>query len=625
MISGALVFAALPLLVWLGQARAPASGWREAAVRATLAWATAVLVLTEGLSVCHALRFGPVLSAWIVIDGMLAISVWREWRYGSRPSAPQLDTWWLRSAAAVLAGLLVISLATAILAPPNTPDALSYHLPRQLMWLQQGGVQHFVTLNDRALMMPPLYEMMQAQTLLLSGGDGWANFPSWLAYGLGLVVASLLARELGAGRAAQALAAVVFATVPMAWHSASGAKNDLLVADWLGILAWLALRLSAAPAGSRRQGEWLAAGVACGLALATKTTALIFVAPPLALLAAAAWRNPRGATLLAGTALLLPAPHAWRNIAWYGTPLGVHRAEDGGAQALELYSWRSVASNAVRNATLHLATPSAAINQKIYSAVSQMHDWLGLGVNDRRTTLWVLHYGVAWGPRDEMVAGAPMQFLLGLAAVPLLLRRAKLRGANARAIALLASGALLYCVALKWQPAGARLQLPVFLLLAAIVARAAECLGPRGLAATAAVCVLGWLPSAETSDRPHWTAPRLWEWTRWENYFRFDPAEGLRQEACLRALQNARVGSLQIVTRHGFPYPLMRRFLAEGGPKARLWGALPAALMEPPDAVLVLEDQPHPATLRPPGASRDFVRVAVPAPYALYVSAAGAR
>jgi hypothetical protein len=512
-----------------------------------------------------------------------------------------------------------------MLAPPNTADALSYHLPRQLMWLQQGGVQHFVTLNDRALMMPPLCEMMQAHAQLLSGGDGWANFPPWLAYGLGLVVASLLARELGAGRAAQALAAGMVAMLPMAWHAASGAKNDLLVADWLGILAWLALRLSAGPPGSSRRGEWLAAGAACGLALATKTTALIFVLPPLVLLAAAAWRSPRSAALLAGAALLLTAPHAWRNFAWYGTPLGVHRAEDGGAQALELRTWRSVASNVARNATLHLATPSAAFNRKMFSAVARLHDWLGLDVNDQRTTLWVLRYGVAWGPRDEMVAGAPVSFLLGLAAVPLLFVRARPRGATARAIGLLAGGALVYCVALKWQPAGARLQLPAFLVLAAVVARAVECFGPRGVATVAVACTLGWLPSAETSDRPLWTAPRLCQRTRWANYFRFDPAEAARQEACLRALLEARVGLLQIVTRHGFPYPLMRRFLAEGGPRARLWGSLPAALVEPPDAVLVLEDQIHPATLRPPGAHRDFVRVAVPAPYALYVAAAGPR
>ncbi len=626
MVAGALEFAALPLLVWLGQARAPARGWRAAAVRAALAWAAAVLVLTEVLSACRALSFGPVLGAWIAIDSALAILAWRVSRRGGGPIYPRLDGWWLRILAAALAGLLTLSLVTAMLSPPNTPDALSYHLTRQLMWLQQRGVQHFVTLDDRALMMPPLCEMMQAHALLLSGGDGWANFPSWLAYGLGLVVASLLARELGAGRAAQALAAVMVATLPMAWHAASGAKNDLMVADWLGIFAWFALRLAAAPPGCRQRGEWLAAGVACGLSLATKTTALIFVPLPLVLLAAAAWRNPRGAALLAGAALLLPAAHAWRNIEWYGTPLGVHRAEDGGAQGLELRTWQSVASNALRNATLHLTTPSPLINRKVCSVVVRLHDWLGLDVNDRRTTLWVLRYGVAWGPRDEMVAGAPAQFLLGLAAVPLLLFRVKPRGANVRVIGiLLAGGALLYCVALKWQPAGARLQLPAFLVLAAVVARVAECVGPRGLATAVAVCVLGWLPSAETSDRPLWTAPCLGEWTRWENYFRFDPTEGMRQEACLRAVLDARVSSLRVVTRHGFPYPLLSRFLSEGGPSARLWGALPAALVEPPDAVLVLEDQPHPATLRPPGASRDFVRVAVPSPYALYVSTAGAR
>src|ERR1039458_3094117 len=107
MIAGALVFVALPLLVWLNQAHAPARGWREAAVRAALAWAAGVLILTEGLSACQALRFGPVLSAWIAIDSALAYFVWRAWRRGGRPSCPRLDGWWLRIVAVALTGLLV--------------------------------------------------------------------------------------------------------------------------------------------------------------------------------------------------------------------------------------------------------------------------------------------------------------------------------------------------------------------------------------------------------------------------------------------------------------------------------------------------------------------------------------
>jgi len=156
----------------------------------------------------------------------------------------------------LLAALPALALATALLAPPNTPDTLSYHFPRQAMWFHQQSVEYFLTANDRAPMMPPLAEMIQAQALLLSGTDYFAILPQWFAYAPGLVVASLLARELGGGRRAQWLAALAFATLLMAWHEASGAENYLLVAVWLAILrstpfGWPTTKRVRRPSGSR--------------------------------------------------------------------------------------------------------------------------------------------------------------------------------------------------------------------------------------------------------------------------------------------------------------------------------------------------------------------------------------
>jgi hypothetical protein len=218
-----------------------------------------------------------------------------------------------------------------------------------------------------------------------------------------------------------------------------------------------------------------------------------------------------------------------------------------------------------------------------------------------------------------MVAGAPAQFLLGLAAAVVLLVIRPRRRANLAALIVVAGGAVLYCVVLKWQPAGARLQLPAFMVLAALIAVVAESLGSRAITLTAAVCVLGWLPSAETRDRPLWSAPRLWALSRWENYFRFYPPEAARQEACVQALLAAKVSSLQIVTRHGFPWPLMRRWQHEAGPGVKFWGTLPESAHTPPDGVLVLDFLPHPPSLHPPNAREAFVRVGSTGPYAVYM------
>lgn len=625
MIAGALVFIALPLLVWLGQARAPADGWRAAAMRAAVAWAAAGLILTECLSVGHALRFGPVLAAWVVIDGALAIFVWREWRRGVRPTWPRLGDWSERLVAAALAVLLGLSLVTAMGAPPNTPDALSYHLPRQLMWLQQGGVQHFVSHDDRALMMPPLAEMLQAQALLLAGGDAWANFPQWLAYALGCAVASLLARELGGNRRAQSLAALVFATLPMAYLEASSAKNDLLVAIWLGIFAWQALRL--ARAERRPLTDWVLAATALGLALATKTTAFLFAAAIGLWLLPVLVREWRRALLFPALALLLAGPHWSRNFAWYGTPLGIHRAEDGGAQGSELYSWRGTVSNAARNATLYLGSPSEALNRRLAGAVARVHRWIGQDLNDPRTTLWVLKYEVNWQPRSEPTAGAPAQFVLGGGVIAWVLLRGRRRPETWRLLAMAAGGALLCCVLLKWQPWGARLHLPIFVLLAPLIAVAAEEMGAWAAGFAGLVCVAGWLPSAESDARPWWTPPTIFSTSRWSNYFRTHPFDQGSTEAFARTAAAAGVGSVEIVTKHGFPYPLMQRFLAVGAPRASLWGALPAAATTPPDGVVLLEpfERSLPLYLQVPGATARYRAIGATDPIGLYVPEPRAR
>jgi 4-amino-4-deoxy-L-arabinose transferase-like glycosyltransferase len=618
MILGLSVFSVLLPATVACRKQEEAGGWREALVKAAVYWGAGILVATEVLGALHAFRFWPVVGVWVIAHVIGLRLAWPKLRGIARPQFP--------FSAITLFGLLALTLIAALLAPPNTADVLSYHLPRQLLWIQQGSMDHFLTSDDRALMMPPLAEMIQAHAYLLSGGDHWANLPQWFAYGFGMVVVSLLAREMGAGRNAQIAAAIIFATLPMAYHQASSAKNDLLVAVWLGIATWLALRLAHGSSGGKR--TWLETGIALGLALATKTTACIFLLPIGLILLRPAWRAPRkmDVAILGMVALALASPHWIRNQLWYGAPLGEHRAEDGGAQANETFGPRAVLSNAVRNTSLHLASPSVRLNQTLFNAVERVHSSIGQSVNDRKTTLWVLPYGIGWAPGDEVIAGAPAQCLLGVGVVLLWLWRGPRRGALASAMFVVASGALLFCVVLKWQAFGARLQLPLFLVMAAVSATMLERGGNRHVMTIAVIaCGLAWIPSLETKDRPLFSAPTLWSTSRWENYFRNAPVERLRQEAILHTLKVAGTRSLQIVTRHGTPFPLMQRYAKENGPDAKFWGELPASLTTPPDGLLILKSDPRPLFLAPKNSTERFMALGATEPYLFYLPETKAR
>ena len=100
-------------------------------------------------------------------------------------------------------------------------------------------------------------------------------------------------------------------------------------------------------------------------------------------------------------------PFHARNLAWYGNPLGEHRWEDGGDQIISSWHPALLASNVMRHATLHLLGPWPEVNQQLLRAVNAWHDWAGVDVNDRRTTLWTLTFDPEYAPDVETSAGAP--------------------------------------------------------------------------------------------------------------------------------------------------------------------------------------------------------------------------
>ncbi|HVS85057.1 MAG TPA: glycosyltransferase family 39 protein [Gaiellaceae bacterium] len=150
---------------------------------------------------------------------------------------------------------------------------------------------------------------------------GWSlvGFRSFavLAGAATIVLAALVARELGGGRRAQVTAAALVAFSPRLL-SANGLFQPVsfdLAATML--VLWLAVRLALG------RGSWLALGVAVGAGLETKYTLVVVLVPLLA--GFAAWRRdvlaPRGlavACLVAGALmapnLLWEAGHGWSGV-----------------------------------------------------------------------------------------------------------------------------------------------------------------------------------------------------------------------------------------------------------------------------------------------------------------------
>lgn len=590
----------LPLVVWFAIYRwniRNGRGGAEAALRACGQFLLFIWVLSNLLGAFGALRVEPLRAVWLALAagaGVYLMQTRRSRAVWPRPR--DAAEWGLIAVAGVL---LTLTLVRAIAYPPNTVDVLNYHLPRQVMWLQQGGLDPFDTINDRQNMMPPLAELTGLQFLALTGDDRWSALPQWFAYlGLWLGVA-VLTRRLGASRPAALLAGVLGLLIPMAYQEASVAKNDLFVTFLLVLVAMHLVAWTSANARPRGR-DAVELGVSVALACLTKSTALIF-AP---LLCAAgllkwAWQTRWSAALkpIAVAALawvVLMTPFFVRNQAWYGSPLGEHRAEEGGALLNQGLAPSLVVSNVLREATLHVLTPIARWNDAWLAAVRRAHTALNVNVDDPRTTLWITKFDPLYAPTAEMVAGAPAHFILGLPLLCWLVAAGRRGGAQTvrwlAAFALV--GGLAFCVVLKWQPWATRLQLPLFALGVAAAVAGGETLAARrrGWLGGAALVVglAAWAPGADHDLRPLWTAPTIWNSPRESGYYWSRPFAADRDAAFVQTARRAGVRSIYLHNVHDMAYPLMRSLRAAipsvsfaGAPAGRL-------LANPPDAVLVL-------------------------------------
>ncbi len=375
-------------------------------------------------------------------------------------------------------GVLLVPIALALLAagccaalcPPNNWDSMVYHMPRQIRWLQQGSVAHFATHEIRQLQMPPLVEFISLHLMILGGGDRLANLVQWSAYLLSVIAGSLLARECGASRRVQIATAAFIALIPMAYVQASSTKNDLVLGLWLLTATWLCLRYWRNP--DLPTAFALPVGLCFGLMFLTKGTGLLF-AVPVAILGAVGLLRRQRRTLPAQVVLIflcalgLAAGHYGRNWAVFGSPTGLGNTA-GEQYQNETRKGRVLLSNIVRNVSLHLGTPSDALNQRLTDAVVGLHGPIGMDASDPRTTYLSGRFKVFRYFDDDDTVGAPVHVLLSILAVALLPFVTRNPAARWAWLVLGVAIAcfLLFCLMLKWQPWHARLHLPIQVLLA---------------------------------------------------------------------------------------------------------------------------------------------------------------
>lgn len=270
-----------------------------------IVWAWLVTLLIA-LSVFHAVTAAGLWGGLVV--GLVVASVGRQLAGPPRCMSPRAP--WAQGIREALGdGPLVVlavavglgfayTLVAGIGVAANDGDALAYHLPRALLWKQQRSVSWIADATDpRIDVMPPVAEMGQLATMLVSGRDRFVAMGQLVALAASMAAILQLARRLGGDLQTALFGALLFATLPVVILQAASALNDLVVCSFLACAAALVL------SPSRRA---VAVGsVSTALAVATKVTA-VFGLPWIALLVVGFMRRGRLASLVAlvGGALL---------------------------------------------------------------------------------------------------------------------------------------------------------------------------------------------------------------------------------------------------------------------------------------------------------------------------------
>jgi hypothetical protein len=488
-----VVLAAVPLvayaaLVFTFYKRRP--DLRRAVLDGAVVWALLLAATTEILSVPRFLTIQFTSIAWLIVT---AVALWtvglpcRNTEPNTSSTAATGRAW--RSLDAgnklLLTGVgveLALLAVTAVVCPPNTRDALSYHLPRVVSWVNNRSVAFYPTSYYWQLAMAPWTEYAMVHFFLPFGNDRLVDLVTWASFVETILGVSLIARELGADLRGQVIAAVAAAALPQGILMASGAKNDPAIACWLTAATFYLLRWRTDP-------SWLngvlGAG-SLGLATFTKGTAYLFY-PALFIAAFVAWPALQRRLFLRRAMLLILLPLALngafltRNMRLSGSPLGFATPDGPVADGTDPFRQAHLgvlpaAANIVRNVSLHLVTPSQSLNVWTERYAKTLIRMLRQDPDDpdslKTENGQVFPFHINAFMRHEVFAGAPLQLLLFVISFVFL----ALRGKD-QVPSLIGAGVIgafsLYCALTRWQPFNARLHFPLFAIGCAVIGLAA--------------------------------------------------------------------------------------------------------------------------------------------------------
>jgi 4-amino-4-deoxy-L-arabinose transferase-like glycosyltransferase len=358
----------------------------------------------------------------------------------------------------------------------------------------------------------------------------------------------------------------------MAILQGSSTQTDFVIAFWLICFVYFVIKFLVS-----QDMWWLwPIGISLGLAVLTKSTAYIFALPFVIWLAIrlAKMKSPvlffRSVSVIALLALIINSGHFSRNFDAFGNPFGPENQNYLNTEV----SVTALVSNIVRNLTLHLGT-TPKVNAVMEESVLSLHNYIGIGINDPRTTYPNTAFFIFGPTTQEDFSGNLVHLLIGvIVGVTYLFSREPMgkfdKSVLKPYLLCLLLGFIFFSMLLKWQPWHSRLHLPLFALSAPLIGLFMENLRNRRLANLVMVFLwLGSLPWVFNNyRRPIIGTQSVLVTNRTDEIFRARPELQGGYERLAAFLNNEDCNQLGLISgSDSWEYPLwsMLKPLAAGG------------------------------------------------------------
>lgn len=362
--------------------------------------------------------------------------------------------------------IFFLTFLNSLLYPPNTLDAMSYHMTRVIFWIQNNSIDLYPANDFRQLIMGPYSQFIILHFYLLTNSDFFSNLVQWYSMIISCLTVSLIAKEFGCNYKFQIFSAFFCATIPMGILQSSSTQTDYVSAMWLAIMVYFILRYI--NSDLTRYIFPLAASL--GLGILTKGTVYIFALPfCLWIFMHFLIKKPKKLLyliIIPLTIFFINAGQFHRNINLYKNPLGINK--ENNIYTNESKNIYYLSSNILRNFSFNLAVPSQKINLNLKNVIDVIHDYLKISSRDIKTTVGNQGFYIPFS-LYESTAPNTLHFIIFLSLIFYLILKKKLLNVKLYYFLSLLMGFILFSLIMKWGMQSNRFFLSLFVLISPLV------------------------------------------------------------------------------------------------------------------------------------------------------------